>query len=190
MDYALPIIHIVLGLSIAFLGRKLIWLFIAAAGFLLAYEITYRLLGDNTLSLFISVGVGLVAGYYATKFAAILINIAGFILIGNAALIIYGWFFPTEQLSFAIIVFAIGGLIGLGMIRTMFDLAIIIISALGGASMVIDGVDQLSNVTTRSAGILQNPTVITLVTLVIVVIGFYYQYRAWKAEPAGSDNTN
>ncbi len=186
MEFVTPIIQIVLGLTLAFLGRKLIWLFIAAAGFVLAYHITYGFLGDSTLSLIISLGVGLVAGYYATKFASILINIAGFILIGNAALTIYGWFFPAEQLWFAVIIFAIGGLIGLGMIRTMFDLAIIIISALGGASMASDGVAQLASTSARTIGILQNPTVITLIAIVIIVIGFYYQYRAWKAEPVSS----
>lgn len=175
MEIVTPIILIVLGLAVAFMGRKLLWLFIAAAGFIIAYDLTNRFLGDSTVSLIISIGVGLVAGYYATKFANLLINIAGFILVGNAALTVYGWFFSTEQIWVAVLVFAIGGLVGLGLIRTMFDLAIILISALGGASMVAEGAAAI-------VPLLAQPLWSAIIAVAVVVVGAAFQYRAWKAE--------
>lgn len=177
MELVTPIILVLLGLGVAFLGRKLLWLFIAAAGFVVAYELTSRFLGESTVSLIISIGVGLVAGYYATKFANLLINIAGFILVGNAALYVYGWFFSTEQTWIALLVFAIGGLIGLGLIRTMFDVAIILISALGGATLVADGAAAL-------VPFLATPLWSAVLGIAVVVLGFLYQYRVWKAETA------
>jgi hypothetical protein len=97
MDIASALVLVVLGLAVAFMGRKLLWLFIAAAGFVFAYQLTSRFLGESAISFVISVGVGVVAGYYATKFANLLINIAGFILVGNAALTVYGWFFSCPR---------------------------------------------------------------------------------------------
>ena len=160
------------------MGRKLIWLFVAAAGFILVYGLTSRFLSglDPTLNLIISIGAGVVAGYFATKFANLLINIAGFILVGNAALTIVDWFMDPSTFL-ALLIFVIGGLIGLGLIRTMFDLALIIISALGGASMVADGAQVLDFVA-------NNPLIGTIISAVVVVFGFLYQYRVWKAESA------
>ena len=69
MDIIAPVVLILVGLAVAFMGRKLIWLFVAAAGFVIAYQLTSRFLGglDPTLNVIISVGVGVVAGYFATK---------------------------------------------------------------------------------------------------------------------------
>ena len=181
MEALTPIVAILLGLAIAFMGRKLLWLFIATAGFILAFQITSRFLGDSAVSFLISVGVGAVAGYYATKFTNLLVNIAGFILIGNAALTIYGWFFSTEQLWIALLVFAIGGLIGLGLIRTMFSIAIIVISALGGAAMVADGAAAL-------VPFLANPMWSAIIGFAVVALGFLYQYRVLKAEQAQGES--
>ncbi len=175
MEVVAPIVLVALGLAVAFLGRKLLWLFIATAGFLIAYTLTSRFLGDSTTSLIISIGVGVVAGYFATKFASILINIAGFILVGNAALTIYGWFFATDQTWITVLIFAIGGLIGLGLIRMMFDLAIILISALGGASMVAEGAGAM-------VPFLAEPLWSGIIAAAVVVLGVLYQYRVWKAE--------
>ena len=177
MDILNALVLVVLGLAVAFLGRKLLWLFIAAAGFVIAYQLTSRFLGDSTVSFVISVGVGAVAGYYATKFANLLVSVAGFILVGNAALTVYGWFFSTENFWVALIVFLIGGLIALGLIRTMFALAIIIISALGGASMVAEGAGAI-------VPFLANPLWSTIISIVVLALGIIYQYRVYKAEQA------
>jgi hypothetical protein len=178
MEVLGPIALIVVGLAVAFMGRKLVWLFVAAAGFAIAYQLTSRFLGglDPTLNLIISVGVGVVAGYFATKFGRLLIMIAGFILVGNAALTIGGLFGITSGF-WALLIFVVGGLLALGLIRWMFALALIIISAIGGASMVVDGAEVLNFVA-------NNAWIGTALGAVIVVLGFLYQYRVWKAEGA------
>jgi hypothetical protein len=61
------------------------------------------------------------------------------------------------------------------LIRWMFALALIIISAIGGASMVVDGAEVLNFVA-------NNAWIGTALGAVIVVLGFLYQYRVWKAE--------
>jgi hypothetical protein len=177
MEIIASIVLVVLGLAVAFLGRKLLWLLIAAAGFILAFELTNRFLGESSISLIISIGVGLVAGYYATKFTRLLLNIAGFILVGNAALTIYGWFFSTEQFWIALLVFVVGGVIGLGLLRMTFDIAVIVISALGGAAIVAEGLPGI-------ASFLGQPWLLTIVSIVVVVLGFLYQYRELKSESA------
>lgn len=178
MEIVAPIILVLLGLVVALMGRKLIWLLVAAAGFILVYQLTSRFLAglDPTLNLIISVGVGVVAGYFATRFMNLLINIAGFILVGNAALTIAGLFGITSG-WLALIVFVIGGVIALGLIRWMFALALIIISAIGGASLVVDGAAGLMPFFADSLWG-------TILGLVVVAVGFLYQYRVWKAEQA------
>ena len=183
MAFVTPIVLILVGLALAFMGRKLIWLFVAAAGFIFAYALTSRFLSglDPTVTLIIAVGVGVVAGYFATKFLNLFINIAGFILIGNAALTLAGLFGLSSGI-WALLAFVIGGLIGLALIRWMLAYALIIISALGGASMVVDGTVLLLN---RPEGA-DDSWIALIVSVVIVALGIIYQYRALKAESAES----
>ena len=179
MEILGPIALLLVGLALAFMGRKLIWLFIAAAGFILAYQLTMNFLSgiDPAIALIISLGVGAVAGYFATKFTNLLINIAGFILVGNAALTVVSLFGVTTGF-WALLVFAIGGLIGLALIRWMLDYALIIISALGGAALVVDASEALDFIA-------NTPILGTIIGVVVVVLGFIYQYRVYKTESAG-----
>ncbi len=180
-----PLIEIVGGLAVAFLGRKLIWLIIAAAAFVLTFNLSIWLFGDSTVSLVIAIVVGGIAAYFATRFANLLINIAGFILVGNAALVIYGWLFPTDQIWIVLLVFVIGGLIGLGLIRYMFAIALIIISALGGATMVTAGMQMLGD-SMSAMSWMSGPIIMSVVGVVVALFGFIYQYGVLKAESSRS----
>jgi hypothetical protein len=177
METITPIVLILAGLAVALMGRKLIWLLVAVAGFILAYQLTSRFLTglDPTINLIISVGVGVVAGYFATRFMSLLINIAGFILVGNAAITLVSLFGISSTIGL-LVAFVIGGLIALALVRWMLAWALIIISTLGGASMVTEGARALLD---RPDSTLWG----SILGVVVVALGILYQYRAWKAEP-------
>lgn len=136
---------VILGLILAFAGRRFVWLFIGLAGFVLGYTLTSFFLSDGTVQLVVGVVVGLIGAFLARRFTTFLLNLAGFILIG-AALMTIGEIFgltTDENLWLLLILFVVGGLIGLSLVKFSFSIAVIVISALGGASMVVQGLPIL-----------------------------------------------
>ena len=172
-----PIVLILVGLALAFAGHRLIWLLVGAAGFIVGYKLVDLFLpfADDLVLLVIGVIVGLIAGWLATRFVSILIKIAAFIIVGNVAIALVELFGVTSTL-WIVIAFVIGGLIGLGLVRFALDLALILISAVGGAAMVVQGLPALRGV---------EPSTVTIVIgLVVLVAGMIVQYRMMQDQPA------
>ena len=76
--------------------------------------------------------------------------------------------------SFVAMALVVGGLIGLALVRFALDWAIVIISVLGGASLVMMGLRDLLN---RDQG-----TLIVIAGLAVAVAGFIVQTRVIQAE--------
>lgn len=163
------LILIGVGLVLAFAGKRFIWLLVATAGFILAYKpITWLIPGDTILEVIIGVIAGVVLAWLATRFVKLLLNLAGFILLGGLAVVVAQWF-GLESTLIGLVAFAIGGLIGLALLRFAFDLGLALVAALGGAAMVGDGLRTL--LATQS----WSPWVIALITVIVAVGGFIFQ---------------
>jgi hypothetical protein len=171
-----PLVLVVLGLVLAFAGQRFIWLLIGLAGFVLGYDLVTFFIPDQagTVQLIIGVVVGLIGVFLARKFTHILLVVAGFVLVGNALLAI-GTALNIEGGFAQLLLFVVGGLIGLALVRMALKWAIILISVLGGASMVMLGLPDLLN---REPGALM-----LLGGLVVVVAGFIVQARAAGKAP-------
>ncbi len=129
------IINLILGIGLLVAGRRLFWLFVAAAGFFTGVELTTRFFdGPEGLSIVVGIVVGILFAILAMALKSIAISIAGFLLGGGAFLALAG------SLGFErgdLVIYIIGGVLGVIFLNIFFDWALIGISSFAGASMLV-----------------------------------------------------
>jgi hypothetical protein len=131
----LSIINLLLGIGLLVAGRRLFWLFVAAAGFFTGVELTTRFFqGAEVLSIVVGIVVGILFALLAVALRAIAISVSGFLLGGAALLALAGTLgFERGEL----ILYIIGGILGVIFISMFFDWALIGISSFAGASILV-----------------------------------------------------
>ena len=169
---ALPAVRIVLGAALLLLGRRLYWLFVAAAGFMLGLLIADQLIGtqDQTLQLVIGLGLGLLGAVLANVFQRTIIGLAGFVLAAGGTLVLlpllginvgdYGW-----------LVALVAGIVGMVLVQVVFDWALIVLSAYAGANLLVSGVQPLLHL---------DATLSTVAFIVLLLAGIGIQASARK----------
>jgi hypothetical protein len=133
------LILVLLGVIVLIAGRKLFWLFVGAAGFVVGIAVAQRFFGDQPE--LVLLGIALVTGILGALLAVFLqrlaVGLAGFVAGGYALMVLVdalNLHFGTAGLWFLV-----GGFIGAVLMVALFDWALIILSAVGGAGMVING---------------------------------------------------
>jgi hypothetical protein len=134
----MPILSTLFGAALLVWGRKLFWLFIAAAGFLTGWQIAEHVINGPEwlgfiLGILFAIGGALVAMFLKT----IAIGIAGFLMGGSVLLSLAG-LIGFDQGILAWIVYLVGGIGGAIIIGMFFDWAVIILSSLGGAMLIVN----------------------------------------------------
>jgi len=134
----LNLINLILGAALLVAGRKLFWLFVGAAGFVTGMELATRFWqGSDLLAILIGLVVGIIFAVLAIFLQALVIGIAGF-LIGGYIFIALAAMLGIEVTGIATwIVYGVGGVIGLLLVSFLFDWALITLSSLAGASLMI-----------------------------------------------------
>ena len=166
-----PIVLVILGLILAFAGRRFLWLLIGIAGFMLGYTLATFFLPAGFIPLLIGVVVGLIGAFLATRFVKLFLYIAGFVLMG-VVLMAIGAIFGLNGLVIQLLLFVVGGVIGLALVKFAFNMSIIVISALGGAAMVMQGLPALLNTEPGPLNL--------LIGIVVAVAGFVVQWQFLK----------
>lgn len=130
------LISVLLGAALLFAGRRLIWLFVGALGFVFGMQLASLLpqLSETTVLI-----VGLIFGVLFALLAIFLqrlaIGLAGF-LAGGFILTTFFARLGVEGLS-NWVVYLIGGAIGVVLVLLLFDWALIIFSSLAGAALLL-----------------------------------------------------
>lgn len=136
----LNVIHLLLGSALLLAGRKLFWLFVGAAGFVTGIQLTTRVWqGSDLLAVIVGLVIGLIFAFLAITLQGLLIGIAGFLLgiyiLGMLAAILgIDLAGPTAWMAYGI-----GGVAGLVLVGFLFDWALITLSSLAGASLIVQG---------------------------------------------------
>ena len=130
-------INTLLGASLLIWGRKLFWLFVGAAGFFAGWQIAARTIGGPEwvgilIGVFFAVGAALLAVFLKT----IAIGVGGF-LMGGAVLTSLAGLFGLDTGLLYWILFVLGGIGGVVLISMFFDLTLIWLSSLAGASLIL-----------------------------------------------------
>lgn len=130
------LIDIAAGVVLLLLGRKLFWLFIAIVGFYLGFEVARVLFADQPqwLVWLIAIGAGLIGAVLAMFFERVAFALAGFYAGGYVALVIAERLAPGSMSAWP---FFISGAIGALCAALIMDWAIIVLSCLVGAALIV-----------------------------------------------------
>ncbi len=130
--------EILLGIGMLLFGRRLFWLFVGAAGFIFGMHIAALLPRGRPewITIAIATGAGLLGALFAVFLQRLAIAVAGFVLGGYVFPVILGelgWRSATPHW----ILFLAGGVAGLILVSVLFDWALIILSSVSGAIMIL-----------------------------------------------------
>ena len=141
----MPIINIIGGALLLALGRKIFWLFVAATGFYAGLELATRYLNihPESTALLIALAVGLLGALLAYFFQRLVIGAAGFLAGAFIASRLVSYL-GTQVRGWEWLVLLIGGFIGISLMYAIFEWALIILSSLAGAVLIVDGLKLAS----------------------------------------------
>lgn len=160
----MDIVRILVGVALLILGRRLFWLFVGLVGFVAGITLATQFLSGQPdwLVLVIALVAGLLGVLLALFLQQLAVGVAGFVaggyIIVNLLSMLMG---ETDQLLYWLI-FLIGGIIGAVLVILLFDWALIVLSSLTGATLVV-----------QAAGL--NPTLTLVLFVVLLVVGFVIQ---------------
>lgn len=131
------LVYLVIGICMLILGRKFFWLFTGGIGFFIGYSLAPKLLPNQSenVILIIAVVLGLLGIFLAILIKSTAISIAGF---AAGAYVIYS-LLPMIHFdlgNYYWLVIIVGGVLGAILAGTMFDWALIILTAASGAVLI------------------------------------------------------
>ena len=170
---SLFIITVLVGLALLLMGRQLFWIFVAAAGFILGSSLASQfLIGQSTL---VILAVGLTAGLVGVVVAVfaqnLAIGIAGFVM-GSYVLAFLFYTIGLFGTGWTWLALIGGGIIATALVLALFDLALIALSSLAGANLII----QVTNF---------SPVMTSLVFILLLAIGVVFQVSLLKKNAHG-----
>lgn len=143
----MTIVNLLLGIVLLFLGRRLFWLFVGVAGFLVGMEIAEGFVaGPQGMKLLIAIAAGILGAVIAIFMQKVAIAIAGFVIGGyiTVELLRASTLFPKaleliQGTAFSV-PYIIGGIIGAVLLFVLFDWGLIVLSSLSGASLIVHSI--------------------------------------------------
>jgi hypothetical protein len=132
-------LRILMGAVVLVLGRKLYWLFVGAVGFVLGFALATRFLsgGSQWVILVIALAAGLLGALLAAFLQQAAIAVAGLIGGGYAGFILAGMIgWDAGRLVWVPVI--IGGILGVVLVVALFEWALIILSSLTGAGLIVE----------------------------------------------------
>lgn len=134
----LNVINLILGGALLVAGRKLFWLFVGAAGFVTGIQLATRFReGSDLLAIIAGLVIGVIFAVLAIFLQAVLIGIAGFLSGGYVLTVLVSMLGIDVAGATTWIVYVIGGVIGVILVSFLFDWALITLSSLAAASLII-----------------------------------------------------
>ena len=135
----MPFANILVGAALLLFGRRLFWVFVAGVGFVVGAMLTTEWFGERSdwVTLVVALGAGLIGALLSIFLQRIAAGVAGFLAGGH---ILYTVAFELKYDSWSWIAFLIGGILGALLVLALFDWALVILSALTGATVVVENV--------------------------------------------------
>jgi hypothetical protein len=160
----MSIISILFGVGLLFFGRRAFWLFVAGAGFVAGLSLTNRLFeGPDWVGVTVGLVIGLLAALLAIAVQRFAIGMAGFLVGGYIALQVL----PALNLEggwATVLAFIVGGVIGIIMVGMFLGWALISLSSLAGAALIVNALNLDSGLD-------------ILIFIILVVVGVVFQAR-------------
>jgi hypothetical protein len=170
-DPSTQIVSVLVGIAVLLLGRRLFWLFVGAVGFVLGLNLAFQLLTDQPewLVVVAALVVGLIGAILAIFAQKVAVIIAGFI-IGGSGLLWVLQLLGLDPGGWALVVFAVGAIIGAIVIASLFEAALIALSSLTGAALITQVINQAFQF---------NALVVALIFVALLAVGIIVQAQMW-----------
>ena len=123
-------------------GRRLYWLIVGLVGFVVGFTLTAEVLhGPDWLILVAGLAAGVLASALAVFFQKVALAVAG-LLIGGLAVLWWaekmGWGEPWWVWALAVL----AGILGAYLTRAVFEVALIVLSSVLGATLVLEALQR------------------------------------------------
>jgi hypothetical protein len=160
-----PLLALVVGALLLLLGRRLFWLFVGVAGFLVMSSLVLRYfhVEPYLLRLLLALAGGLIGVLLAIFAQKLAVALAGFVVGGHTLAGLLGFDLAHLRPGQGLILL-LGAIVAALLALWLFDLALIFFSSLAGAGLILD-----------AAGLHGQTRLLLLV--VLVVVGFLAQSR-------------
>jgi uncharacterized protein DUF4203 len=137
MNLPIPILSVLIGAVVLFFGRRLFWLCVAAVGFAAGMEVAPQLIHEPSpvLQLTVALFLGFIGAFLALLLQKVAIAVAGFLAGGKLAMALVAAFI-SEGARYPGITFIVGGIIGAILLLSVFNWALIVMSAVVGAYLI------------------------------------------------------
>jgi hypothetical protein len=136
------ILFLIIGGALLVFGRRLFWLLVGLLGFLTGFYFASQALSSDLgwLVLIVALVAGVAGALLAVFLQGLAIGVAGFLGGGIIAFNLLK-FLGMGQVDFAWIAFLIGGILGVILIGLVFDWALILLSSLVGAFLIVNALE-------------------------------------------------
>ena len=133
----MSIFYAILGIGLLFAGRRLYWLFVGVIGFVAGFALSGIIFSNSSeiMRIVLALVLGLIGVGLAIGLQRLAVSVAGFVAGGY----ILNSILQTLGLDWTFwLTFLIGGIIGAILVAILFDPALIVLSALLGASLLVN----------------------------------------------------
>jgi hypothetical protein len=162
----MTLFNLLLGAALLFFGRRLFWLFVAGVGFVVGAMLAAEWLGKEPewLIILIALAAGVIGALVSVVLQKLVVAVAGFLAGGY---VLYTLTLGLKYESLVWIAFFLGGVLGAVLVLVLFDWALILLSALIGATVIVQHLtlDRLAS---------------AVAFLVLCVLGIVVQARQLK----------
>lgn len=163
--------RLILGSLLLFFGHRLFWLFAAIAGFLFGIQLAagWGASWPQWIQILLAIGAGLAMA----ALAVLSVRLAGMVVGFLAAWVLVGEILNTLGIDAgALNLFAlmVGGIIGALLALVFFDVALVILSSLVGASTIVTAFSEIT-------GLAGQNLLLLVLGVVLAVIGIIFQWR-------------
>jgi len=175
MQSSIPIVSALIGVVILLFGRRLFWLCVAAVGFAAGVEFAPHFVHEPSTLVMLTVAIvlGLIGALLALFLQKIAIAVAGFLAGGKLAVALAAAFLVHSE-QYYWITFVIGGIVGAILLLALFDWALIALSSLVGAYLILSAISL-------------PPSGTNILFIVLVAIGVVVQATAMRRGRAIAD---
>jgi len=171
---------LLVGFLLLLLGRRLFWLFVAAAGFLAGVAAAPYILPHQSelFTLLVAAILGVAGALLAFFVQKLAVMIGGFLAGGYLAVVLGAPLLDGAGIAYpgAWLCFLVGGILGALLMMIFFNWALILLSSLQGAHMIIRGLPAI-----RSFPMLRHHHPILFV--ILAVIGIFVQAATYRRRP-------
>lgn len=164
-------VQILIAIALVLFGRRLFWFFIACIGFAAGYGLAGEIFTETDPDTLLLAGLilgffGMIVAFFLQKFAILLGGFLAGCYISLVLMDIIG--IPVEGLALLAIV--AGGLIGIVVLNALFDPALVLLSSVAGAALLVQAT-------------MPKPPIDVLVFFSVALIGLIFQLKLMRGAP-------